>query len=322
VSTNVSQRSNAGAYLEEVSKPISIPGTQGQEKPAPFSRYDAFEHLCSSLFLEKDNLVAVLTAYFDESYNHLHPDRSDEPLLYTVGCWLSTVERWKKFGRRWASILNEAGIDDFHMNRYESRFPPYDTWSDKKRIRVLQKLHKAIRDTYIYGCVVSVHKAEWDEFMKDDAKLRNSFGRTHYGFCVQACVMLISDWCAKNSFNEEIHYIFAHLNKQGGVLDPLFKRVLSDPKLKSRYRVGKIWSKGFAKDVAQLQAADIQAYEWNKRMANFMSPNARESRKSLKSLVSPEDQHRIDPMYFDKQYLTEWVELDRDMLTTPTPYFE
>src|SRR5258706_10341949 len=115
----------------------------------------------------------MLTAYFDESYNHAHPKRPDEPLIYSVGCWLSTDEKWERFAKRWKQILHQAGVDHFHMSKFESRLPPYNTWSNLKRISVQQKLWKTVFDNTLFGSVPMVHRADWDSMIKRRPYLSN-----------------------------------------------------------------------------------------------------------------------------------------------------
>lgn len=250
----------------------------------------------------------MLTAYFDESYNHSNPKRPNEPLVYAIGCWLSTVDKWKKFGKRWKRILKTAGVDHFHMNKYESRHPPYNEWSESKRIRVLQELHGAIKDYTIYGNAIVVNRADWDEIIKPDKRVRAAFGYTPYGLGVLASMIMMSGWCDLNGYDEPISYLFAHLPGQGRALDTFFNGFLCDPGLKKKHRLTGIWSKGLAKEVAQLQAADIIAYEAMKRVANLASPDTKRLRESLRNL-NLNDEKKFDPYYYGRRELIKWVKV-------------
>ena len=85
---------------------VIIPLTkQGEELLYPT---DAFESMCASLFLSDNDLVAMLKAYFDESYNHRSPKRPGEPLVFTVACWLAPVQQWKRFGKKWKHAVRNA----------------------------------------------------------------------------------------------------------------------------------------------------------------------------------------------------------------------
>lgn len=251
--------------------------------------------------------MAVLTAYFDESYNHPNAKRPNEPLVYTVGCWLSTVDRWKRFGKRWQRILQEAGVDDFHMNKYESRIKPYDQWSDAKRVRVLQQLWKAVSDYTMFGCASMVHQAGWDAFIQRRPYLHDQFGRTPYGFDVMTAIGMINDWCDKNNQDGPIHYVFAHLKGQGNALDHIFNTILKDREAKKAYRLTGMWTKGVAKYVSQLQGTDMLAYEYTKRVANELSPQPNPIRKAMLYISSLGfTDATFDGIYFDKLKLNTW----------------
>jgi hypothetical protein len=282
-----------------------------------YTNYNAFTTMCEALCLRGSDLVAVLTAYFDESYTQPNPKRPNQPLIYGVGCWLSTVDKWTRFDKRWNQILREAGIDHFHMSEFESRIPPYDTWSESKRIKVLRELWKAVFHHQMFGCSPIVHRGDWSRCLQKRPYLRNPFGRTEYGFDVQMAIGMINDWCDKKNLDGPIHYVFAHFKGQGNALDHIFKELLRDRKAKKAYRLTGMWTKGLAKDVSQLQAADMIAYEAIKRAANEYSPDENKIRKSLEYLGSLGlDYANFDPIYFDKDKLRE---LGNDVVKSRAP---
>lgn len=252
-------------------------------------------------------MAAPLKAYFDESYNQPNPKRPHEPLIYSVGCWLSTVEKWRRFGKRWRRVLRDAGIDDFHMNKYESRIRPYNDWSDRKRVAVLQKLWKSVGDYAMFGCIPMVHRADWDAFIQARPYLRNQFGKTPYGFCAQAAIGMINDWCDKRNLDGPIEYIFAHLPGQGGALDYIFNTLLKDKEAKKAYRLSGMWQKGRARKVSQLQGADLLAYEFTKRVTNQLSPQPNPIRKATLYMSSIGfSDYNFDGIYFNKTKLNNW----------------
>ena len=246
----------------------------------------------------------MLTAYFDESYNHQTPKTPNDPLVYTVGCWISTVEQWKKFAKKWKSALRSAEIDYFHMKDYETRHGDYEFWTDAKRIGVLKRLHRAIKDHVLHGITVGVNCADYDKTIKP--QLRYSFGKTYYGFDVQICLRRISEWCDEQNIHEPIHYVFADLAKQGGDLDSIFRTIAKKPELREAYRCNGMWTKGIMKDVVQLQAADISAYELNKRAVNYLSEGKQFIRRSLQNLRL---YRNFDPLYFGETEILNWIKV-------------
>ncbi|HXP63411.1 MAG TPA: hypothetical protein VN829_23110, partial [Dongiaceae bacterium] len=74
-------------------------------------------------------------------------DESESPRVAVLAGFSATVDEWDSFTVRWQAILRDAGHVDahqevlpFHMTDFESRHPPYDTWSDVKRIKVIKAL--------------------------------------------------------------------------------------------------------------------------------------------------------------------------------------
>ena len=188
--------------------------------------------------LEPSDYVAVLYAYFDESYNHPNSKRPNDPLIYTVACYLSPVEQWKKFGRKWKDVLAEAGIEAFHMNRYENRIGEYADWSESKRIKVLQDLHKIIGQHTIYSSAFVADRVAFDEIVTAEAR-RVFSARSPYAFNAFSCMSEINYWCDQHGYKDSIHYVFPHLDKQGGDLDEFFNRALKNDQLKKSASVNR-----------------------------------------------------------------------------------
>jgi hypothetical protein len=228
----------------------------------------------------------VLEAYFDESYSHRTNEKPNEPLVGTVACWLSTVELWKKFGKRWRRALREFEIDNFHMKDYEARQGSYRTWSNEERIHRLKQLHRIMRDQTIYGCSMSINLEDYGSKILSVPEFARWFGRSWYAYGVRGCIKKLAVWCDQSSYgvSNSISYVFGDGPKQGSELDRLFKEMLKVPDEKRRYRVSDPWVKGIMKETVQLQAADVIAYELNKRAVNSISGGKQFVRKSLDNL--------------------------------------
>lgn len=245
----------------------------------------------------------MLKAYFDESYNQRTSRNPNGPRFFTVGCWLSTAGHWKRFEKKWGEALSKAGISAFHMNKYENRKQEYSGWKQDKRVSVLKSLHRAIRAHTIYGCSITLNCEDFDSLTSQNPKLKSYFGKSYYGFDVMACIMAMNEWCDDKGISGPIDYMFADLPKQGSSLDPMFRLLLKDPKLRSEYRLAGTWTKALARDVPALQAADIIAYESNKRALNHMTEGVRFIRQSLENLRL---EYNFDPLYFGEIELRRW----------------
>jgi hypothetical protein len=157
----------------------------------------------------------MLAAYFDESYNHRTEKNPKDPLIYTVACCLSTVNRWKKFEKQWRLELNMAGVESFHMKDYEARQGNYRDWSNEKRVKVLKRLHEIMKESILYGCSVSLNKEDFDEKISDTPLFAHHFGKTYYDFNVRLCVKELNEWCDRYQYTDDLLYVFSELGKQG-----------------------------------------------------------------------------------------------------------
>lgn len=246
----------------------------------------------------------MLTAYFDESYNHRTEKNPDDPLIYTVACWLSTAQKWLLFVKKWRFVLNKAGIEHFHMTDFEARKREFETWSDSKRISVLRELHQVINDHVIFGCSSSLNCGDYDELIGSTPILQRYFGRDYYEFNVRVCIKDLNDWCDQRNDHDSILYVFANLQKQSSMLTSLFRDMTSSDALKKQYRTTGQWTQGSMREVVQLQAADIVAYELNKRAVNSAGKGPKFIRKSLENLHLSKIWR---PRYFDRDELSKWT---------------
>ena len=221
-------------------------------------------------------MMAMLTAYLDESYNQPTAKDPNPPLVYTVAGWLSTVEKWSKFGKQWKAELRASGLDSFHMNRFENRIGEYEDWSDNQRHAFLRRLKRIIKENTVYGVSVSINCKDYDELAT--TAIRRRWGKTYYGFDVRIIMIFLSQWADDNGYDGKIHYVFAQLAKQGGELDRIFSVFLENREL---FHVSQSWTKALMKDEVRLQAADVIAYEVNKRCVNHALGNKQFVRKSL-----------------------------------------
>jgi hypothetical protein len=241
----------------------------------------------------------MLEAYFDESYNHRTRERPDDPLVGTIACWVSTSGLWKKFAKRWRRALTNFAIESFHMKDYEARQGGYRTWNNEERVERLKQLHRIMRDQAVYGCSISINLEDYERKILSEREFARYFGRSWYAYGVRGCIKQLAVWCDKSSYKSPgpIRYVFGEYPKQAGELDRLFNEMLNTPIEKQRYRVSCSWTKAVMKDTAPLQAADVIAYELNKRAVNSISGGRQFVRKSLDNLHLSKN---FAAEYFDK----------------------
>ncbi len=140
-------------------------------------------------------------------------------------------------------------------------------------------------------------------------------GKTWYAYGLRGCIKQLAVWCDQSSYSNEtsICYVFGDFPKQGGELDRLFKEMLNTPVERKRYRVSGVWTKGIMKEVVQLQAADVIAYELNKRAVNSVSGGRQFVRRSLDNLRLSKN---FSAEYFDRNSFMRQINKD---FTKPIP---
>lgn len=258
-----------------------------------------------------NNLNSMVTAYFDESYNH-PKEGSGEPRLYTVACYYGLQENWDEFRRDWRRVLGRKGLSSFHMNKFEfarsqviagielSEKNPYRGWAREEFDTFLDSLHEVIGRKARSGLPriaplqSEVIKADFDEARPVELD-NDPECKSYYMVCVTNIMAAIAIWAKRNSYRAPIHYVFGSLKGEAGNLQRWFDYCWRHPEIRRYYRLSKAYSGRpydiqNASDEPALQAADIGAYEINKAAIRWVEKGfadmpLRDMRKALDSLV-------------------------------------
>lgn len=249
----------------------------------------------------------MLIGYFDESYTH-----PPAPRVYTLGGYISTDRKWKRFQREWGSVLDVAGIPFFHMAKYEARKKEYEGWTNEKRIRILRTLHSIIKKRVMAGFAVSLMLSDYEEIMTDEIKAY--FGNPHQ-FVTIACMRHIAKWHYEQNYKENISYVFESGSGYDADVMRLLTGVINDERQANVYRVNSCSIENKRK-LLPLQAADILAYEVTKVHAREVdSDNTRPVRQSVKNLRLP---NINEWYYYTKKELLELINDARERGTLST----
>ena len=302
-----------------------------------YKLYDAFEHLCADAFPDNATrgTVAVITAYFDATYNNPKGD-STEPPLYTLAAYVGTRANWRKFRKEWRTELAKKSLEYFHMTDFEfarsqsiagkeiPKSSPFYGWTESEFIPFLQKLHRVINrkdknSTYrLFSQASHIIKPDFDELKPDELK-DDVQCRSYYVFNVVQILMAVAVWADSQNYHDPIHYVFANGDGEGENLERLFMERWDNPVTKNRFRLSKGYSLmpygiEWMKGEPALQAADITAYEmhkstltWIKRGLGDMPKD--ELRKSISSLCRTEH-HGL--LYRKKELLESFADILAD----------
>lgn len=251
--------------------------------------------------------MAMLTLYLDESYSH-----PPAPLVYTVAGYIATVDEWRKFQKEWRGELDRAGIDFFHMAKYEARKKEYEDWSNEKRVEVLRRLHRTIHRRVLTGFAASVVVADYNEVINHN--IRRGYGEPHE-FAVISCMKYIRTWGNQKGHHEPIAYVLESGSDRQKIVNTVFNHM--DEEQRREYRIGS-WTFADKRDLNPLQAADILAYEMTKEMCRRLEKSTpRPIRRSMLNLSKGHPDARL--MYADREQLLFILEKSAELgFITPT----
>lgn len=209
-----------------------------------------FERLVDILAPNRNDVVAVLEAYFDESF-----DRS----LLCVAGYVFAKTKAKALNREWGHMLRENGLPYFRMSACAHGNEPFDGLSKPQRDFVARTVIKLIGKYASVGVAITVDQEEYEKVVP----LQSSLGGP-YEFCVWSCLMGVRAWMDQtNKTTGKVGYFFeaghAHQKSAHKLMDQLF----NEPELRERYRYA---AHGFVDKVVSRpsQAADMFAYQWFK----------------------------------------------------------
>jgi hypothetical protein len=246
----------------------------------------------------------MFTLYFDDSGT----DAQSE--VAVAGAYVATVEQWAEFKRNWEEVNEREKFGIFHMADFVARREQFTLpeWKDEpKRKRTVKALISTIKIRVRFGVAAAVQKSAYDEIVPDDLRMR--FGKNHYTFAIRQCMGVIDKWRQKYGHADRIRYVFDQLPKGGRIADinSLFETLASGGEhAMNHYGVyPNGWSFEDKRNVVQLQAADMWAYENFRYMRDQHIPDSKEKpRESYLALL----ECPVTLRYQNRRTLTELVQ--------------
>ncbi len=182
----------------------------------------------------------MLTLYCDVS--------GKEKALVTAG-FVSTVDEWRLFDRKWTELLQEFGVERFHMREFAHSVGQFAEWKgcEDRRKSFCSKLIDQICDhtKYWLGACVLL-----EDYRKVDAEYQLHEQFWPITLSGRACIDLAEDWRqAQHRGSDPIKWVFEHGDEHWGQLS---ERIYQDTGV--RPLPG-------SKDLTPLQAADLVAWE-------------------------------------------------------------
>ena len=230
----------------------------------------------------------MIKIYIDESGTHPESD------VVTVAAYAGRQKAWKKWTDEWRKAKRPIKV--YHAADSANLHGEFKGWSPEKRNELAKKLLPIIANNKIAGAVVGLHLGEFRKAVKDKKEIPDALGNP-YTTCFHWLVQTLLELLKHNKATESLKFIHEQNDFEGEARAAFdFIKENANPngvplKLVFGGKGGNM----------PLQAADILAYEGNKR---FRDPDKPE-RKAWQAL---DPKNRIVAVQFGKDNMNKLVE--------------
>jgi len=236
----------------------------------------------------------VLTVYSDESGTH------GDSAATVVACYVGHARQWQLFGKEWRGLLDSEGVEILHRVDLENFRGEFKGWTNERRIGFLQRAHTIIKSRTIRGFAYAVVTADFKRVM--NPVIEKALGGI-YGWCVHDCMVAVSKWARSTKRSEPIDYVLEDGADGVEGVTRMFRFVAKDPVYREKCLLG-FWTFASKRQVIQLQAADVLAYEMYKDMVNNVVNGKLILRRSAKDLIRAPDRTN----YWDEPKLRAYMD--------------
>ncbi len=251
--------------------------------------------------------VLVLKAYCDESG---HAQDLRESVVVVAGC-IAPLEAWEKFEDDWKAFLDAYGVNELHMKHFAHSTGAFTGWKEheEKRRAFLTTAADLMRRHVVAYVGAAIYLPD---FRTLPEPVRARLGDPYFA-CFQVCA---HDAAAQTLEDpaEKVEMVFArHPEFQGGALD-FYYRLQAEMTLGER--LGPI-SFADPKDVVQLQAADLVAFELRRftaeRIPLVPDPDPRSIRWPMGQILEHSVTRTFFHIFYREALETTTVTRSRDM---------
>lgn len=208
----------------------------------------------------------VVEAYFDES-------GIDGTEVVAVCGFYGEQSAWRTFEKKWNLILRKEHLEGhgFHSKEFWGRkngrrVKPYETWSDRRANKFLEKLIVAVESCRIHPVGHAIHVKEW---FAESLEVRRwlTGGKTRgkkfiYSGAPKRCYYLPFQFCVVETLeynSEPVHFAFGLDGHYSQHALAIYRTLQAEPEFEKRHLMGQC-SFPFSKDTPGLQAADMSSY--------------------------------------------------------------
>ena len=218
--------------------------------------------LCRAVLSGRRGVVVAVKVFLDESGVH------DTSPVVTVAAYMARPKQWESFTKAWRLAIRPAKV--YHATDAANLRGEFRGWSTAQVAATCARALPIINQNVMVGIAAGIQMNDFREALKDRPDLLRIFG-SPYGACLHWVMRtlldrkvrsgnreIISFFHEQNSFAQEALNTFSHMKDTYG------------------QSCGSMtFAFGSKEDFIPLQAADILAYEANKRIRAHDTPNRR-----------------------------------------------
>jgi len=218
--------------------------------------------LCETALCDRRGVAVMLRVYLDESGTH------DGSPAVTVGAYTGRPKTWKSFTREWK--VAKRPIEVFHATDCEALQGEFKGWTAERRNEYVANLLPVIARHEIHGNAIGINVGDYETAARGRFPIKQTFNSA-YSVCVQVVVDNIMWQMERTGMNDAIAFIHEDNDYREQALGA-FEYV----KRRRTTHASKMTLTFASKEAAMpLQAADILAYEANKRLRDQSRPKRR-----------------------------------------------
>jgi hypothetical protein len=252
---------------------------------------DEFSEILDVALCDEEGLVAFLRGYIDESGIH------DGAEITNVALVVSAPWRWRKWTKRWN--FKKKPIQIYHSTDSANLRGEFKGWTKEGRDKLVADLLPEIGSMEYMAWVVGADNRDIAVISDEYPKFSEAVG-SPYSFCLQIAIQK----CLLYLDGAESTEMLALIHEQNDYHQDAL-RAFEWIRGPSSIHAPRDMTLTFAskKRAPPLQAADVFAYEGNKRMRNI----GRTERRAWRA-INP-DRNKVQLDYFDMAGLREWIAL-------------
>ena len=223
--------------------------------------------LSRAILAANDGLVAVFKVYIDKSGTH------DGSPVVTVAAYLARPKQWAAFTSEWRHAIRPINV--YHAADAANCHGEFEGWTPQQVADLAKRALPIIPKHTANAVAAAIQMDDYNAALKGKRRLKALLG-TPYGACLQWVLTILLRAKAEYGNREQIAF-FHEQNDYKPEAMAVYDYVVE------RWNIGAVSSFTFGskQKYIPLQAADIYAYEANKRLRNPSAPN----RRALDALV-------------------------------------